>query len=585
MYLKTVLSVLMLVGFSVSIGATLTARTDLQRFIPTAPALPRPSSTLEFYMTNYGAWSNGEKDETEAFQKCFTEVAEAGGGIVVIAPRTYYLSGSSPIKLPSNTKVVATGARFILPKVMGDRAKLLLFEGVNVHDFTWEGGRFEGYCFDINAASNTWEPNANTGIFRFRTTPQGTTARLLFKGIESSRIAGAVISVNGIPRAGSESEVELYARDISVLDCRFVDSGSFMWDYGYLWQVMTWPQEHTAREREVADRYFPKHLVREGGRFEAGGSRFFLDNRDAVFAVAKDSSAESAITFFGDKLPAVIKRGKAYYVVNATSDSIEVAEKMGGVPLRYTEKQDMPAGVIRDMAASFWQLMSPTGGADSKGAIDLRQCLNTRISGCTLSAQGDTTHLLRCRENYFGNNKLTGSRMGSLFLGEFCQRSLVENNTVDGTNGSRALSVEKSNVDTVIRKNFFKGAGRGTWINQPENILIDGNTFINNTTKGEKNEARGRRTFLSGGFEAHSEIYFTLYQPAGRYSSVTIRGNRFTTGPEAIRALAFLANGSDILVENNIFEGPVRSIEVNETCVNVTIRSNVGSTVLKQASK
>lgn len=562
-----------------------TTRADLSKFVPQAPELPVTSAGLEFNLSNFGAWSDGEHDDTDAFQRCFEEVTLARGATVQIPARTYYISGKVPIKLPSNTKVVATGARFILPKVLGDRAKIILFEGVDVHDFIWEGGRFEGHCFDINATNNTWEPNTNTVVFRFWSSPQGMTSKLLFKDIESSRIAGAVVSVNGIAKAGSESEVERYATDISVVNCRFIDSGTFMWDYGYLWQVMTWPKEHTALERELAARYFPKQMVRAGGRFEAGGSRFFIENRDAVFMVANDSSPKSAITFFGDKLPKAVKRGKAYYVVSASPDSIQISEKVGGAPLHFAEQQDVPAGVIRDMLSSFWQLMSPIGGGDSKGAIDLRQCLNTRIEGCTLSAQGDTMHLLRCRENYFGNNKLTGSRMGSLFLGEFSQRSLVENNTVDGTNGSRSLTVEKSNVDTVIRKNYFKGAGRGAWINQPDNILIEGNTFINNTTKGEKTEARGRRMFLSGDYEAHSEVYFTLYQPAGRYRGVTIRGNRFTTGPEAIRALAFLANGSDIVVENNNFEGPVRSIEVNETCVNVTIRDNMGATVIGRAIK
>jgi hypothetical protein len=37
----------------------------------------------------------------------------------------------------------------------------------------------------------------------------------------------------------SESEVEHYAERVAVESCTLLRSGKFMWDYGYLWQIVT----------------------------------------------------------------------------------------------------------------------------------------------------------------------------------------------------------------------------------------------------------------------------------------------------------------------------------------------------------
>ena len=104
-------------------------------------------------------------------------------------------------------------------------------------------------------------------------------------------------------------------------------------------------------------------------------------------------------------------------------------------------------------------------------------------------------HIQKCRDVVFANNHILGSRMGAFFLAEYCTNATVTGNTVDGTNGSRVMSVEKSCADVTITGNTFRGGGRGSWINQPTNFVLADNVFVNNTTKCERDPKRGRRSF------------------------------------------------------------------------------------------
>lgn len=210
----------------------------------TLSALP----TKAFTLASYNPPTDGEADATQAFTKLFGDVRTAGGGRVTIPPGTYLLAGKEPITLVGNTHVTADGAVFLLPGTLGDKARVVLFAGEDVCDFSWRGGEFRGRCFDPAAESNTWEPNTNTRAILITTSPEGKTRGLLFRDIKSAGMAGAVVTVLGVSTAGSESEVANYATDVTVENCILLDSGKFMWDYGYLWQITVWPEEHTERE-------------------------------------------------------------------------------------------------------------------------------------------------------------------------------------------------------------------------------------------------------------------------------------------------------------------------------------------------
>lgn len=125
--------------------------------------------------------------------------------------------------------------------------------------------------------------------------------------------------------------------------------------------------------------------------------------------------------------------------------------------------------------------------------------------------------------------------------------------------------------------NTFRGGGRGSWINQPTNFILQGNVFVNNTTKCENNPTRGRRSFVTGGYEVYAELYVTLHQAEGRYDGVVIRGNVFDTGPECGPALSFAKNGTNLLIADNIFKGAGREIRIDPACRDVILRDNLGA--------
>ena len=136
-------------------------------------------------------------------------------------------------------------------------------------------------------------------------------------------------------------------------------------------------------------------------------------------------------------------------------------------------------------------------------------------------------HVQRCYNVVFANNQILGTRMGACSFAEYCKNATISGNLVDGSNGSRVMSVEKSCEDVTIIGNTFRNGGRGSWINQPKNFILQGNVFVNNTTKGEHDPRRGRRDFTTGDYERWPELYFTLYQANGRYGPVIVRDNIF----------------------------------------------------------
>lgn len=529
-----------------------------------------------FDFAAYNPTMDGKTDDSLAMNRCFTAAREAGGGVITIPPGDIFLSGDTTMPLCSGLTVSAYGARFHLPEHLGENNHITLFSGTDVQDFTWHGGHFEGRCFDPSRSDNTWEPNANTRAIVIDTSPGGTTGNLCFRDITGHRMAGAVITVRGVVPRELERGVETFATGVDVRDCRLIDCGKFMWDYGLLWQMLVWSEDYTAAEVEMAWQYFRQDLVRRPLRMADGDDRIHFDNTRDPIVVESSSDAAETVCFFGDALPRNIERGREYWVVDAGPDMLRVAPAPDTDPIRFDGAAGPQASLITDLPQAYYHLFWPIGCGSGKGAVDLVACRQTNQTGNRLSALGDTMHLQCCHDNVFANNQITGSRMGAFFIAEYCRSTVVSSNTVDGTNGSRVMSVERSSTDITITGNTFRGGGRGSWINQPERFILQGNIFVNNTTKGECDPRRGRRSFQTGSYERYPELYFTLHQSDGRYGPVIVRDNLFVTGPESEAALDFATNGHDIVVDGNIFEGPVRTANVAPGCEGVHFGANPG---------
>jgi Periplasmic copper-binding protein (NosD) len=543
---------------------------------PIAAAEPEASAVVNF--SSYDPQADGVTDDTPALARCFGDVAKAGGGVVTIPPGNYFLAGGESVLLSSHTSVLARGARFHLPERLGDKARLVIFAGRDIRGFTWEGGEFLGHVFDPASRENTWEPNVSTRIFVLETSPGGTTSDITFRDVRSDGIAGAVVGVEGVRKQGSESEVDTYAERIRVENCTLLRSGKFMWDYGYLWQHLVWADDYEPWEAERAKRYFRNDLVRSGISMADGDDRARFDNRPRPIPVSASGDPKDALCFFGAALPKNLVRGRQYFVVESGEDFIKISDKPGGAPIRFDGGSGEGVQLIANLLNAFSGLYVPIGAAPGKGGMDLQCCRDVNVTRCVLSALGDTMHIQRSRNVIFAGNQIVGSRMGAFFLAEYCQNATITGNLVDGTNGSRVISVEKSCEDVTITGNTFRNGGRGSWINQPKNFILTGNIFVNNTTKCDPDPKRGRRSFLTGQWESYPELYFTTYRPDGHYGPVIVRGNIFVLGESAAPdAVTFAPNGHDLQMTGNVFQGRPATIRVTPGSERVDIRENSGA--------
>lgn len=498
-------------------------------------------------------------------------------GVVTIPPGDYHLDGAQPLRLRSNTTVLAHGARFILPETLPDKARIVLFAGEDISHFSWHGGEFIGHVFDPARKENTWEPNANTKGLEITTTKAGGTHDLLFRDVKAEGMAAAVIGVHGKYGKSSESEVEHPAERVALEGCTLLRSGKFMWDYGYLWQILTFPESYEPWEVERARKYFRTDLMREI-KVNAGDDRVMLDNTARPLAVSLTDDPREALTFLPGPgmLPANLVRGRQYFVVESQPGFIRVADRPGGPALRFGQAG---GGFLAfNLSGTYLGAYAPTGSGPGKGAFDIVGARDVRVIGCQLSAIGDTMHIQRCRNIVFSSNHILGSRMGAFFLAEFCQNATITGNLVDGTNGSRVVSVEKSCTDVTLTGNTFRGGGRGAWINQPVNFIMTGNLFINNTTKNDPDPRLGRIAFQTAKPGRFPELYFTLYEPGASYGPVIVRDNIFELGPHCPEeAVTYAPNGHDLDFSGNTFRNKPAVIVVDPSCTNTAIEGNRGA--------
>lgn len=506
--------------------------------------------------------------------------ALANGGTVTIPPGDYHLDGAEPLPLPSRTTVFAHGARFHFPERLGDGARAVLFAGSDVVELSWHGGEFLGDVFDPAQRENAWEPNVSTRALEITTTRPGGTRDLLFRDVRSNGVAGAVIGVHGLKEKGSEGRVLAWAERVVLDSCTLLRSGKFMWDYGYLWQIVTWPEDYEAWEVERAWKYFRADLVHEVTRIEGG--RLFFEPGAKPLPVSRSLEPREALSFLGNDLPGGLVRGRQYFVVDAGPDFIRIAETPDGAPLELTDAEVRNLRFVHNLSSAYlaW---SPTGAGPGKGAFDITAARDVRVTGCQLSALGDTMHIQACDNIVFANNHILGSRMGAFFLAEFCRNATVTGNLVDGGNGSRVMSVEKSCTDVTITGNTFRNGGRGCWINQPVNFILAHNVFVNNTTKNAADPRRGRIAYQTGRPVQFPELYFTLYEPGASYGPVIVRDNVFQLGADAPEeAVTFAPNGRGLEFSSNRFIGKPAVLAVDPSCVDLRIDANPGARTVRK---
>lgn len=462
---------------------------------------------MVLYLSDY---INKAKNCAEALSKLFEKAAEHRGTTVIIEAGEYLIDTVEPVKLCSDITVKADGAEFFFPQNLGKNTRRIMFQGVDIENLTWYGGRFEGYVYDPDGAETHWEPYAYSGCIDIISTAEGKIRNIRIENVTAQNVAGAVVHI-----LGNENR---YAENIDVINCQFLKSGKFMWDYGYLWQSKVF--EDKLKNHKVL-KYLPeKHI---SSPLYLKGGKIFADYMPQKLPEERD-----AVTFFGRTLPKEIKRGKQYYVLNKGEENgLSISENETGEPVNITEMSE-ETRLFRNMFYIFHDLYAPVGDtAYEKGSIDLTQCKNVNVGGCRIYAIGDSMHINKSKNVVFSSNQILGARMGALYIGFDCDNVTITGNTVYGTNGSRTMSIECGTKNITIVGNTFIGGGRGSWFNQNKNIIISDNVFIRNTKKCTPDLEAGRICHKTGEFESYPEIYFTTY--GTEYGPVILRGNIIET--------------------------------------------------------
>ena len=512
---------------------------------------------------NLNDYLNGKTTE-EAFAACFAAAESLHRSVrLIIPPGEYHLSAIEPIRLFSGLQVMADGAEFFFPESMEEPVHRDMFSGTDICDFSWRGGRFHGFVFDVPPAIPKWRPDACGRAIAINTSENGRTSGLRFDGIKGVDCAGSVVSVYGHSLNGVRNK----AGDVIVTNCNFDRCGKFMWDYGYLWERLAFPELFTAAEHDVAEQYFNMQNV-------SGDVRF---NGDCIDVEALPQLKPDArypfdgVCFFGDNLPPEIQKGRAYFIVDEKDGRITISDKPDGAPLKTTPSRG-GSRLFRNLFDIFHWAYAPLNQGPGKGGLDLICCRDVSVSGCSLSANGDTMHIKESSDVVFFNNRIKGSRMGAFFLAFDCDHVTASGNVVNGTNGSRVLTVEKGCRDVVVSDNVFYNGGRGCWFNNVESLVLKGNVFRDNVLKGVP--SCGRHSPFSGEFERYPELYFAH---AGKgYGNIIVSGNIIqATESNTEPTLLFQKNGHDIVVENNIFRSGTRQVAVAEG-VDVNCHGNVG---------
>ena len=503
----------------------------------------------------------------------FLASAPENGGVATIPPGNYLLDGTAPLPIPSGVTVRAYGARFSFPQQIAEGAQLVMFDGTNVTNFAWYGGEFIGHVFDPANRINAWEPSASTRVFVINTSSNGVTKNILFDRVRSNGISGAVVTVQ--PNSSNLADVTAYAQGIHVQNCTLLRSGKFMWDYGYLWQEILWPEEYQPWEVERAMSYFPNNLARPA-TIAAGDDRVQCNNLNPAIAVSSSNTPTYAVCFYGGPLPPELTRGQEYFVVESATNYIKVSGSFGGPAIAFTGTGSYQVKLLDNLQHAYYDLSQPLGAGPGNGAIDITAAQDVEVTHCTLGGLGDLTHFVWSKGVLFEDNRILGARMGAVWLTNNCQNATVTGNIVDGADGSRVLTVELSQ-NVTVSYNTFRDGGRGSWIVQPDNIILLGNVFENNTLKGTPNWQRGRRSFLTGSWESSPEMYVTLSGSGGSYGPVSVVLNHFAVGKYcAASAVTFDTDGQGITMIDNKFSGRSARIFVASGSQWVNMQGNTG---------
>ncbi|HSH03776.1 MAG TPA: right-handed parallel beta-helix repeat-containing protein, partial [Anaerolineae bacterium] len=315
------------------------------------------------------------------------------------------------------------------------------------------------------------------------------------------------------------------------------------------------------------------------------GTRLEFDNSAGKFPWITNSAVPYFVWFYGTKVDSSLDRGAVYNVTESDINHISVIPRTGGDLVALTgDGEDMM--VMTDLQTAYYTMLHPyppVAGEAAHGAYMVSATLGVNALDLTIAeGNGDSMLIHTSRDVLVSGNVFLGARMGAVWVGDLCDNVVVRNNYVDGGNGSRVLSVEKSSRNVVIADNTFINGGRGSWINRPRGILISNNVFVANNGKNTPDPYVGRRSWQNGGYDNYEPMYFTTHNllPYANepWGPITIVSNVMDTGSDLVPSnMIHIHDGArDVHIAGNEFKGFPRYFIFNSSVENVTFGYNSG---------
>lgn len=243
------------------------------------------------------------------------------------------------IEIPSHCTVHAYGSSFLFPTHLPvpkptEYTQQHIFEDSGVTNFTWRGGTFIGSAFDPfhtgGYKQNEWLPQQGVILFRVLSRTNNPSEHLALMDLSVIRNGAAIIYATGESQGlfnGSNDSVDTTDRfvdGIQILNCRSDQCGSFWWDYGWLWQISTWPTNHPSDLVAMADFFLPNSYKFTNLSTTIGSPAITVAENAPIPRMPIDASDNYTVSFYGTNLPNEIVRGKRYYLrdVNRTNFSV-----------------------------------------------------------------------------------------------------------------------------------------------------------------------------------------------------------------------------------------------------------------------
>jgi hypothetical protein len=193
---------------------------------------------------------------------------------------------------------------------------------------------------------------------------------------------------------------------------------------------------------------------------------------------------------------------------------------------------------------------APGSQREDQGGIAFYYVENFLVHGCALEdSRSDGTHFFHCADGRFTDNQVVNNHMGGYFV-EGCRAVLASGNLIRG-NGSRGVTIERDSLDCTLVHNLVEHSGReGLWAPDVARCVVTDNLFRENGRKRHRD------------FDSEIKI-----ETDGKFPTVTadirVAGNQFYTAAGQGRAVWITSGVCRVLVENNLFRGPVRLIQAD----------------------